>query len=127
MAECAICILRLSAIGDVSHVLPVVNAVRDHLPQAAVTWIIGKTEAQLVSGLQGVEFIEFDKRGGLASFRELRRALKGRRFDVLLHMQVSARANLLSGLIRSPLRIGWDRPRWRDRHQWFIDQWFIDA
>jgi heptosyltransferase I len=29
---------------------------------------------------------------------------------------------LLSKLVKSPLRIGWDKPRWRDRHQWFINQ-----
>ncbi len=37
-------------------------------------------------------------------------------------MQVALRANLLSKLIKSPLRIGWDKPRWRDRHQWFINR-----
>jgi heptosyltransferase I len=114
--------MRLSAIGDVTHVVPVVHAIRGHLPAAKITWIIGKLEARLLNGLPGVEFIVFDKKGGLAAVRQLRQALKGRKFDVLLHMQVAARANLLSRLIKSPQRIGWDKPRWRDRHQWFINQ-----
>jgi heptosyltransferase I len=114
--------MRLSAIGDVTHVVPVVHAIREFLPQAKITWIIGKLEARLLSGLPGVEFIIFDKKGGLQAARELRQTLKGRQFDALLHMQVAARANLLSTLVKSPLRIGWDKPRWRDRHQWFINQ-----
>ena len=114
--------MRLSAIGDATHVVPVINAIRKHLPQAKITWIIGKLEARLLNGLPGVEFIVFDKKGGLSAIRQLRQTLKGRQFDVLLHMQVAARANLLSTLVKSPLRIGWDKPRWRDRHQWFINR-----
>lgn len=73
-----------------------------------------------MEGVEGVEFLEFDKRGGLGAVSGLRRRLKGRRFDVLLHMQVAARANLLSTLVRADRRIGWDRARSRDRHHWFI-------
>ena len=122
MSELSICIMRLSAIGDVTHVVPVVRAIREHSPAARITWIIGKLEARLLEGLPGVEFIVFDKKGGLAAVRQLKRNLKGRKFDILLHMQVAARANLLSKLVKAPQRIGWDRPRWRDRHQWFINQ-----
>ena len=114
--------MRLSAIGDVTHVVPVIRAIRQHLPEAEITWIIGKLEARLLKDLPGIEFIVFDKKGGLDAIKQLRRTLKGRKFDALLHMQVAARANLLSKLIKAPLRIGWDKPRWRDRHQWFINK-----
>jgi heptosyltransferase I len=114
--------MRLSAIGDVAHVVPVVHAIRKHLPQARITWIIGKLEARLLDGLDGVEFIVFDKKGGLGAYRQLRKTLRDRSFDVLLHMQVAARANILSTLVKAPRRIGWDKPRWRDRHQWFINE-----
>jgi len=122
VSDISICILRLSAIGDVTHVVPVVHAIRKHLPQARITWIIGKLEARLLAGLDNVEFIVFDKKGGLKAFQQLRKTLKGRTFDVLLHMQVAARANLLSTLVKAKRRIGWDKPRWRDRHQWFINE-----
>jgi heptosyltransferase I len=49
----------------------------------------------------------------------VRRALAGRRFDALLHMHASARANLVSLLVRTQLRIGFDRARARD-HQWLF-------
>lgn len=104
-----------------THVLPVVNAIKAQQPEAHITWIIGKLEARLLARFPDVEFIVFDKKGGLQAIKALRNTLKSRRFSVLLHMQVAARANLLSLLIKAPLRMGWDEPRWRDRHQWFIN------
>ena len=49
----SICILRLSAIGDVTHVLPVIATIQKSLPTAKITWIIGKLEYKLMQGLQG--------------------------------------------------------------------------
>ncbi len=121
-APASICILRLSALGDVTHVLPLVQRLGEHWPGTHITWIIGKAEHRLLQGLQGVEFIVFDKRGGWPAIRALRQALKNRRFDLLLHMQVAARANLLSRLIKAPVRIGWNRERSRDLHHWFINR-----
>ncbi|MDX1381556.1 MAG: glycosyltransferase family 9 protein, partial [Xanthomonadales bacterium] len=118
----SICLLRLSALGDVTHAVPVLRAIQDHWPATKVTWIIGKLEHRMLGGIDGVEFLEFDKKGGWAAVRELRRQLGGRRFDVLLHMQVAARANLLSVLVKADQRIGWDRARSRDRHHWFVNR-----
>ncbi len=114
-----ICILRLSALGDATHTVPVVRALRDAWPETRITWIIGKLEHKLLSRLNGIEFIVFDKRGGLGAVGELHHALAGRRFDLLLHMQVALRANVLSRLVKSPIRLGWDAARSRDRHTWF--------
>ncbi|MGK2926277.1 MAG: glycosyltransferase family 9 protein [Lysobacterales bacterium] len=115
----SLCILRLSALGDATHTVPVLRAIQQHWPGTRLTWIIGKLERSLLEGLEGVEFIVFDKRGGWAELGKLRAALRGRRFDVLLHMQVAARANLLSRLVTAPVRLGWDRARSRDFHHWF--------
>lgn len=117
-----ICILRLSALGDATHTVPVVRAIQDAWPGTDITWIIGKLEFKLLSGLNDVEFIVFDKRGGWPALRGLSEALSERRFDVLLHMQVAARANLLSRLVRAPERLGWDKPRSRDFHHHFTRQ-----
>jgi len=117
-----LCILRLSALGDATHVVPVIRSIQDNAPATHITWIIGKLEHRLLSGLDGVQFIVFDKRGGWDSIKALRHELRDRRFDVLFHMQVAARANLLSRLIRAPVRIGWDRARSRDFHHRFSRQ-----
>jgi len=101
-------------------VVPVIRSIQSQWPQTRITWIIGKLEHRLLSGLENIEFIEFDKRGGWAAVRDLRVRLRDRRFDVLLHMQVAARANLLSKLIRAPVRVGWDSARSRDLHRYFV-------
>lgn len=122
----SICILRLSALGDATHVLPVIRGLQTHWPDTRLTWIIGKLEHRLMTGLQGVEMLVFDKRGGWGSVRQLRQQLHQRQFDVLLHMQVAARANLLSLLVKAPIRLGWNRSRSRDFHHWFSNQKVAD-
>ena len=57
----SICLLRLSALGDVTHVLPLVHARQRAWPDVALTWIIGKGEQRLLDGLPGVEFVVYDK------------------------------------------------------------------
>jgi heptosyltransferase I len=49
----------------------------------------------------------------------LRSALRGRRFDVLLHLQLSLRASLLSAIIPAKIRLGFDRARAREL-QWLF-------
>jgi heptosyltransferase I len=118
----SICLLRLSALGDVTHVLPLLHTLRKAWPGVAITWIIGKGEHRLLDGLAGVEFFEYDKASGLAGMPALRRRLAGRRFDALLQMQVAARANLLSAFIPADRRIGYDRARSKDLHGLFVNE-----
>jgi heptosyltransferase I len=115
----SLCILRLSAIGDTCHVVPVVRTLQRIWPTTRLTWVIGRVEARLMSLLPGVEFITIDKGAGLAAARALRALLRGRRFDVLLHLQLSLRASLVSALISANIRLGFDRARAREL-QWLF-------
>ncbi|HKE47210.1 MAG TPA: glycosyltransferase family 9 protein [Rhodanobacteraceae bacterium] len=117
----SLCLLRTSAIGDVTHVVPLVRTLQRTWPETRLTWLIGRLEHKLLGDLQGVEFIVFDKREGRAAHRAVREALAGRRFDALLHMQVALRANLLSRAVDAPLRIGYDRARSKDLHGFFVN------
>ena len=103
-----ICVLRLSAVGDVCHAVATVQALQQHLPDSAITWVVGKTEAELVCDLPGIDVVVYDKRQGWAGMREVRRQTHAG-FDVLLHMQLSLRANLLAAMI--PAREKWGFPR----------------
>lgn len=118
----SLCILRLSAIGDVTHVVPVVRTIQRHWPGTAITWVVGKVEAGLVGDLPGVEVVPYDKGGGLGALRDLRRRLRGRRFDALLHMQTALRANVAALGVRADLRLGFDRERARDGHGLFLNR-----
>ena len=75
-----------------------------------------------MQGLEGVEFIVFNKSGGLKEMRRLRRIFKGRRFDVLLHMQLSFRANLLGMMVRAQRKIGFDKQRSKELHSLAINE-----
>jgi heptosyltransferase I len=117
----SICLLRLSALGDVTHVLPLIRTLRSAWPEVALSWVIGKGEHRLLDGLEGVGFLVYDKNTGLGGMRALRRQIAGR-FDVLLQMQVAARANLLSAFIPATRRIGYDRSRSKDLHGLFVNE-----
>lgn len=112
----SLCLLRLSALGDATHVVPVVRTLQRHWPDTALTWVIGPGERKLLDGLEGVEFVVYDKKTGWSGMRALWRQLSGRRFDALLQMQLAARANLLSLGIRADRRIGFDRARSKEGH-----------
>jgi len=118
----SLCILRLSAIGDVTHMLPVIATLQQHWPDTRITWIIGKVEYQLVKSLPDIEFIIFDKNNGLAEYRALKKNIAKRHFDILLMMQVALRANLISLLINADIKIGYDKKRARDFHGLFCNQ-----
>ena len=115
----SVCILRLSAIGDTCHVVPIVRTLQQAWPGTQLTWIIGKSEARLMSLIEGVEFITVDKRSSRAARRELRAQLRGRQFDVLLHMQLALRASLIARQVRAKVKLGFDRARAREL-QWLF-------
>src|SRR5262245_56125732 len=115
----SVCILRLSAIGDTCHVLPVVRTLQRAWPETRFTWVIGRVEARLLGHIPDIEFIVLDKRSTATAYRTLRAAMKGRQFDVLMHMQVSLRASLLSTLIPAKVKLGFDRKRAREL-QWLF-------
>ena len=122
----SICLLRLSALGDVTHVVPLVRTLRRAWPQLRLAWVIGAGEHRLLDGLEGVEFVEYDKRTGLRGMRALRRHWPDQRFDALLQMQVAARANLLSAFVPARRRIGYDRSRSKDLHGLFVNERIAD-
>ena len=122
----SVCILRLSALGDVCHVLAVVRTLQFAWPDTRFTWIIGKLEARLLGHIPDIEFIVFDKHAGRAAYRQLRTQLSGRRFDVLLHMQLALRASMIAWRIPARIKLGFDRARAREL-QWLVTNRHIKA
>lgn len=116
----SICILRLSAIGDVCNAVSVVQAIQRQHPQASITWVIGKVEAKLLEGLSGVRLVVFDKKQGKAAYSQLKQDLNHDYFDVLLHMQVAFRANVASLCIKARKKIGFDWHTAKELHALFM-------
>lgn len=111
-----ICVMRLSALGDVCHALPVIRTLQSRYPLAKITWVIGKVEHQLIGDIPEIDFIIFDKSLGLGAYKKLRADLKGKHFDLLLHMQTSARSNLAAWMIPAKIKLGFDKARSREGH-----------
>jgi len=117
-----ICILRLSAIGDVCHAVSAVQAIQKHNPKAKITWVLGKVEAMLLADLPGIKFVIFDKKQGKAAYKKLKAEFKGKKFDVLLHMQVALRANIAAAYIPAKVKMGFDWSRCKEGHAIFTNK-----
>jgi heptosyltransferase I len=117
-----ICILRLSAIGDICYSVAAVQAIQAAHPNASITWIIGKIEYKLLEGLPGINFVIFDKSLGLQAYKQLKSELNDTKFDVLLHMQVALRTNIAAKIIQAKRKIGYDWHRAKELHTLFTNE-----
>lgn len=79
-----------------------------------------------MSDVPDVDFIIFDKSRGVAAYGDVRRQLRKRRFDVALCLHASMRANILSRMVSTPVRLGYDYARARD-FQWLFTNARVDA
>jgi heptosyltransferase I len=96
------------------------------MPDAEITWVVGKNEYELFKGIDGIEFLVVDKSSLLKAMLKIRQDLGGRRFDVLLNMHASMSANLISAMISSDRKVGFDKARARDKQNLFCNE-FIPA
>lgn len=118
----SICIVRLSALGDVLMLVPLIRTLQKFLPNAKLTWVIAKPAYDLVASIDGVEFVVIDKPNNFLDYWRFWRKFEHRKFDVLLAVQSSFRANLLYAFIKAKRKIGFDKLRAKDGHQWFVNE-----
>lgn len=118
-APSSLCILRLSAIGDVCHAIAAVQAIQKEWPSTKITWIVGKVEAQLIHDLPGITVIPFDKKLGFKGMKAIWSQLKEQHFDALVHMQLALRASVLTTGINAKYKVGFNRKRAKEG-QWLF-------
>jgi heptosyltransferase-1 len=89
-----ILIVKLSAIGDVIHALPVAHALKQTYPQARITWVVEKPAYGLLTDNPDIdEIIIFDKpkfkslAGLLTQGPKLSKELKMHQFDLAIDLQ----------------------------------------
>ncbi|RBM82112.1 ADP-heptose--LPS heptosyltransferase I [Vibrio paracholerae] len=117
----SLCILRLSAIGDVCNTIAAVQAIQRQWPQTRITWVTGKLEAELIQSLPDIQVIVFDKKLGWRAYTQLWQQLKSERFDALLHMQYAFRASIATLGIKARYKLGFDAARSQDFQTWFTN------
>ena len=118
-----VCVVMLSALGDAVHVLPVLNAMKRTWPNTRITWVVQPVPYLLVRDHPAVDRLVVFRRakgpGAWRSFAATAGQLRDRRFDLLLALQVYAKAGVLTALTRADVKLGFDRARARDLN-WLV-------
>ena len=112
-----ILIIRTSALGDVVHALPVLTALRRHLPEARIGWVVEEGMAPLLAGhpdldeLFVVRLRQWRKvsRRGLAELGGFVSELRRFAADVALDLMGNHKAGAISRLSGARTRIGFAR------------------
>ena len=117
-----ILIVKLSAIGDVIHTLPALNAIRSHFPEAHITWLVEEDAGSLVEGHEALDRVLVSKRKrwtrGLRSslffstLSEIYRFIKALRdtdYDMILDFQALLKSGVLIALARGQRKIGFGK------------------
>ena len=114
-----ILIVKLSAIGDVIHTLPALNAIRRKYPEARITWLVEEAAAGIIEGHPALDRVLVSRRKswlrgltGPAKYRHARevinflKELRDTRYDMILDFQASLKGGLLIALARGRRKIG---------------------
>lgn len=107
-----ILIVKLSAIGDVIHALPVAHALKQTYPQARITWVVEKPAYDLLTNNPNIdEIIIFDKpkfktlTGLLSNGYAFSKQLKSHKFDLAIDLQGLFKSAAISYLSGAPKRL----------------------
>lgn len=119
-----IALVKPSALGDIVHALPVLTALRERFPDAAITWVVNKSYEPLIAGHPHLtDTLPFDrgafKRGPVEAVKYARRfgdELRRRRFDLVVDLQGLLRTGLMCGFTGAPVRVGFADAREGARH-----------
>ncbi|HEY7299850.1 MAG TPA: glycosyltransferase family 9 protein [Xanthobacteraceae bacterium] len=115
-----ILLIKLSAVGDVIHTIPVLNKLRRRFPSARIDWLVTPGIAELLRHHPSISnVLLFDREQWSAPwsiFRSLARLgseLKSRNYDLVIDMHGQFRTAALTLATAAPVRIGFPRPRTR--------------
>ncbi len=104
-----ILITRLSHIGDCVLTLPMINQIKDRLPESKITWAIESPTQKLLAGLRSVdEFLVVPKAWmkSPSAWLRLRREFKQRKFDIAIDPQGITKSAMLGWISGAKIRVG---------------------
>ena len=108
-----ILVVKLSAIGDVIHALPVSYAIKEQYPEAHLTWVVEQAAYAILADNPCIdELILFEKAkfrsigGFLHEIGPFRRRLRTRRYDASLDLQGLFKSAAIAWNAGAKLRIG---------------------
>lgn len=112
-------IVKLSALGDVAHALPVVDRLKALAPRSEIDWAVDRRFAPLLEdhpGLRRVVPLDIRKWKATWTTREARtesaaavRDLREGGYDAAIDIQGNAKSGVVTRVSGAPLRFGFDR------------------
>ncbi len=115
-----ILLIKLSAVGDVVHTIPVLNKLRRRYGAARIDWLTTPPIAELLRHHPAItNVVEFDRSGwsagwvwpAFASSARLAAKLRAVDYDLVVDVHGQFRTATLTLATGAPVRIGFDRPR----------------
>jgi heptosyltransferase I len=115
-----ILLIKLSAVGDVVHTIPVLNKLRRRYPSAQLDWLVTPAIAELLRHHPAISnVIEFEREAWstpwrlapFAAYARLAAKLRSLGYDLVVDMHGQFRTAALTLATGAPARIGFDRPR----------------
>ncbi len=117
-----ILIVKLSAIGDVIHTLPSLNAIRKALPGSRITWLVEEAAYPVIAGHKALDRIIVSRRktwikalksgGRKSAIREsvkFIKDLRDTRYDLIIDFQMLLKSSVLAALARGNIKAGFGR------------------
>ena len=112
-----ILIVRLSAVGDAIHGLPVLCALRDFFPRARISWVVEQRAAAVLRGHPALDRLITVPRGWLrrpTAVWRLRSELRRLRPEIAIDLQGLTKSAAAAWLSGASVRIGFARPEGRE-------------
>jgi lipopolysaccharide heptosyltransferase I len=115
-----ILLIKLSAVGDVVHTLPVLNKLRRRYPNAQIDWLVTPAIGELLShhpALNSVIAFSRDTSAppwawsALASYARLAKQLRPAGYDLVIDLHGQVRSAFLAFVTGASVRIGFDKER----------------
>jgi heptosyltransferase I len=115
-----ILLIKLSAVGDVVHTIPLLNKLRQRYPSARIDWLVTPAIAELLALNPAItNVIEFLRQEWSAPWRpapyvsaaRLIAMLRAVQYDLVLDLQGQLRSGVFAFTSGAPVRIGFDKPR----------------
>ena len=127
-----ILIVRLSALGDIVHALPVLSAIKHAMPDAQVDWVVEENYASILSIASGLrkrvivrakksfETADAISFGGLGGYHAAAKYLWNQDYDAALDLQGLIKSAIWARISFADRVIGFDAPNLREPQAAFL-------
>ena len=114
-----ILIVKTSAIGDVTHTLPALNAIRAFYPKAHISWLVEEAAQDIIRGHHALDQVLVSKRKRwmqsiqsqpFQAFHEIIqfvRSLRNRSYDLVIDFQNLLKSSMFIALVRAKKKAGY--------------------